>query len=56
MMSIMIVPPRRLRNLRLSGLVASPLAFDVTDQPAVRAAFETGLNEIGPVDILINNA
>jgi gluconate 5-dehydrogenase len=43
-------------ELRLSGLVAYPLAFDVTDQSAVRAAFETGLKEIGPVDILVNNA
>jgi gluconate 5-dehydrogenase len=43
-------------ELRLSGLSAYPLAFDVTDQAAVRIALEKGLAEIGQIDILINNA
>ena len=35
---------------------ASSLAFDVTDEAATKAAIENVESDIGPIDILINNA
>jgi gluconate 5-dehydrogenase len=42
--------------LRAEGLAVSESRFDVTDPAAVEAAVQKIETEIGPVDILINNA
>jgi gluconate 5-dehydrogenase len=42
--------------LKGSGLNAHPQAFDVTATRAIEAAIEKIENNIGPIDILINNA
>ena len=41
---------------RAAGLTAHPAVFDVTDGAAVRAGVERIEAEIGPIDVLINNA
>ncbi|KAB7624184.1 3-oxoacyl-ACP reductase FabG [Alkalilimnicola sp. S0819] len=41
--------------LRAAGHSAEALAFDLTDEPACRAALE-GLLESGPIQVLVNNA
>jgi gluconate 5-dehydrogenase len=43
-------------KLRATGAAVETLAFDVTDHAAVRAAVDGFEAEIGPIDILINNA
>jgi len=43
-------------NLRAEGLSAQALAFDVTDADAARMGVDFLETEIGPLDILINNA
>ncbi|MEE1657120.1 SDR family oxidoreductase [Microvirga sp. CF3062] len=43
-------------RLHLEGLSAHEMVFDVTDSSAVKAAIERIEHEIGPIDILINNA
>lgn len=54
------VDPRRAADavnaLRLVGLTAYPLAFDITNQSTARAALAQGFDDIGQIDILINNA
>jgi gluconate 5-dehydrogenase len=42
--------------LRAQGITADALAFDVTDAAAVDAGVATIEADIGPIDILINNA
>jgi gluconate 5-dehydrogenase len=44
------------QRLRREGLSVHEMAFDVTDSNAVRPAIDWIENEIGPIDILINNA
>ena len=43
-------------RLRSEDMSVHDMAFDVTDSSAVRPAIERVENEIGPIDILINNA
>ncbi|MBO0906432.1 SDR family oxidoreductase [Jiella sonneratiae] len=43
-------------GLRDAGVTARELAFDVTDHAAVRAAVDGFEADVGPIDILINNA
>jgi gluconate 5-dehydrogenase len=43
-------------GLAAEGLRVEGLAFDVTDEAAVNAAVERAERDIGPLDILINNA
>jgi gluconate 5-dehydrogenase len=43
-------------RLREEGLLVAEMSFDVTDSNAVRPAIERIESEIGPIDILINNA
>ncbi|MDR3431562.1 MAG: gluconate 5-dehydrogenase [Rouxiella aceris] len=43
-------------KLRAEGLIAHALAFDVTDSQAVQQAIDRIENEIGAIDVLINNA
>jgi gluconate 5-dehydrogenase len=43
-------------QLRRAGLSVHEMAFDVTDSNAVRPAIERIEQDIGPIDILINNA
>ena len=43
-------------SLAKAGRKVSVAAFDVTDQPAVEAGVAAIEAEIGPIDILINNA
>lgn len=43
-------------RLRREGLPVHEMAFDVTDSSAVKPAIDRIENEIGPIDILINNA
>jgi gluconate 5-dehydrogenase len=45
-----------LEDYASSGLKATGYLFDVTDDNAVRNAVDTIEKEIGPIDILINNA
>ncbi len=42
--------------LRAEGLAAEAAAFDVTDQPAVTAGVARVEAELGPIDVLVNNA
>jgi len=42
--------------IRASGCQVHEAVFDVTDRPAVEAAVERIEREIGPIDVLINNA
>jgi NADP-dependent 3-hydroxy acid dehydrogenase YdfG len=44
------------RRIEDDGGRASAVAADVTDLEAVRAAVRTATEELGPIDILINNA
>jgi NAD(P)-dependent dehydrogenase (short-subunit alcohol dehydrogenase family) len=44
----------RLRDAH--GVRAHAVVVDVTDPPAVRAAFAAAASQLGPVDILVNNA
>lgn len=43
-------------HLAAAGHKAHAMAFDVTDQPAVARSIERIEREIGPIDILFNNA
>ena len=43
-------------SLSATGLKVEALAFDVTDEAAVEAAIATAERDVGPLDILINNA
>lgn len=43
-------------QVRAEGRRALPLVFDVTDEAAVESAVQTTMDELGRVDILINNA
>ncbi|MCX5515564.1 glucose 1-dehydrogenase [Kaistia algarum] len=43
-------------ELRGEGLMASGIAFDVTDPEGVRSAVDEIEKGIGPIDILVNNA
>jgi 3-oxoacyl-[acyl-carrier protein] reductase len=45
-----------LAALREVGAPGRALAFDVKDAAAVTAAFEVVRNELGPIDVLVNNA
>lgn len=42
--------------IRQTGGDVRAIALDVTDRASVKAAFDTAERELGPVDILINNA
>lgn len=44
------------RALRAEGLAVHALGFDVTDAASVGAAIETIERDIGPIEILVNNA
>ncbi|MCD2177968.1 SDR family oxidoreductase [Rhizobium sp. C1] len=44
------------KGLTEQGFDAKPAVFDVTDKPAVEAGVDRIEAEIGPIDILINNA
>jgi gluconate 5-dehydrogenase len=44
------------RQLSGEGLVASASAFDVTDAAGVSAAIEAIEAQLGPIDVLVNNA
>ena len=43
-------------DLRSDGTVAIGLVADVTDRPAVDAAFEQALQQLGPTEILVTSA
>mgnify|MGYP000389147428 CR=1 FL=1 len=43
-------------EMTAGGYTVDPLAFDVTDAEAVRAAVDRYEGDTGPIDILINNA
>lgn len=43
-------------SLRAEGYVAYPVAFDVTNSQAVKQAIDNIEKEIGPIDVLVNNA
>ena len=43
-------------RLRADGIVVDTMAFDVTDQAAVEAGIEQIERQIGPLDIVVNNA
>src|ERR1700730_13084935 len=43
-------------DIRSLGTEALPLEADVTDEPAMISAINTGLSHFGKLDILINNA
>lgn len=45
-----------LEAYRKEGYTVHPSLFDVTDEPAVKAAIQDIETNIGPIDILINNA
>lgn len=47
---------RAAAHLRALGLAASAAAFDVTDRAAVQVAVERIEAEVGPIDVLVNNA
>jgi len=42
--------------IRDAGGVALPIACDVTDRASVNAAVDTAERELGPIDVLVNNA
>jgi gluconate 5-dehydrogenase len=44
------------KQLRAEGLTVHALGFDVTDSALVNAAIETIERDIGPIEILVNNA
>jgi gluconate 5-dehydrogenase len=44
------------KQLRAEGLTVHALGFDVTDSASVNAAVETIERDIGPIEILVNNA
>ena len=44
------------KQLRAEGLTIHALGFDVTDSATVNAAIETIERDIGPIEILVNNA
>jgi len=44
------------KQLRAEGLTAHALGFDVTDAASVNTAIETIERDIGPIEILVNNA
>jgi gluconate 5-dehydrogenase len=44
------------RQLREEGLLVSTSAFDVTNAPCVSAAVEAIEAQLGPIDVLVNNA
>jgi len=44
------------KQLRAEGLTVHALGFDVTDSASVNAAIETIERDIGPIEILVNNA
>jgi gluconate 5-dehydrogenase len=44
------------KQLRTEGLTVHALGFDVTDSASVNAAIETIERDIGPIEILVNNA
>jgi gluconate 5-dehydrogenase len=43
-------------DFKARGLKAVGYSFDVTDEPAVIAAVEKIESEVGPIDVLVNNA
>ncbi|MFP4105183.1 MAG: SDR family NAD(P)-dependent oxidoreductase [Phycisphaerae bacterium] len=47
---------RAVSQLRADGLNACGYAFDVTDADAVRPAVARMKREVGPIDVLVNNA
>jgi len=47
---------KAVEQLRADGLAAHGRAFDVTDEQAVAAAVKTVEADVGPIDILFNNA
>jgi gluconate 5-dehydrogenase len=44
------------QKLRAEGLIVHELGFDVTDSAKAKEAIDTFETQIGPIDILINNA
>ena len=46
----------RVREFREAGADALALVFDVTDEPAIAAAFQEVIAKLGRIDILVNNA
>ena len=45
-----------IKDYAANGVDAKGYLFDVTDEPAVKAAIEKIEREVGPIDILVNNA
>ena len=45
-----------IKEYAANGVDAKGYLFDVTDEPAVKAAIEKIEREVGPIDILVNNA
>jgi 3-oxoacyl-[acyl-carrier protein] reductase len=42
--------------IRAQGATACAVAFDVTDAESVRSGVEKAIAELGPIDVLVNNA